>query len=273
MALHDDLVKQKRKKMTLFYVVDTSGSMMIDSRIGKVNSAIENVMNKLSEISDNNEDAEINIAILEFSTGARWVTPTPVSPSEYTHTELKAGGVTDLGAACKALEEKLHRDNGFLDTSSGAYPPVILLMSDGEPNDNWEKPLSHLKHNGWFERAIKIAFAIADESSYDVLAEFVGTKEAIIQVDDMQMLEKFIERASEITSEFQSRSKSSEDADKSTEDTSAELVKKIKKEVRDETNAPTPDGIIDSHPEQGMEEASPVDDNSSAWDDLLNKFS
>lgn len=273
MALHDDLVKQKRKKMTLFYVVDTSGSMTIDSRIGKVNSAIENVMNKLTEISDNNEDAEINIAILEFSTGAHWVTPTPVSPNGYVHTELKAGGVTDLGAACKALDEKLHRDNGFLDTSSGAYPPVILLMSDGEPNDNWEKPLSHLKKNGWFERAIKIAFAIADESSYDVLAEFVGTREAIIQVDDMQMLEKFIERASEITSEFQSHSKSSEDALKSTEDTSAELVKKIKAEVQEEQETPAPEGEIDNDPEKGMAESESIGEEDGAWADLISKFS
>ncbi|MCH5212350.1 MAG: VWA domain-containing protein [Oscillospiraceae bacterium] len=235
MALHDDLVKQKRKKMTLFYVVDTSGSMQIDSRIGKVNSAIENVMNKLEEISDSNEDAEIRVAILEFSTGAHWVTPVPVSPSEYMHVPLQAGGVTDLGAACKALDDKLHRDNGFLDVSSGTYPPIILLMSDGEPNDNWQKPLADLKQNGWFKRAIKIAFAIADEASNDVLAEFVGSREAIIHVNDMTSLEKFIVKASEITSEFQSRSKSSEEVERTSEASSEDLVTRIMTEVSNDT--------------------------------------
>lgn len=270
MALHDDLVKQKRKKMTLFYVVDTSGSMQIDSRIGKVNSAIENVMNKLEELSENNEDAEIRVAILEFSTGAHWVTPVPVSPSEYMHVPLQAGGVTDLGAACKALDEKLHRDNGFLDVSSGTYPPIILLMSDGEPNDNWQKPLSALKQNGWFKRAIKIAFAIAEEANNEVLAEFVGSPEAIIHISDMTALEKFIVTASEITSEFQSRSKSAEEVEKSSEAASEDLVSRIMGEVSRDTMLMTElmgggSGSQNGNPAGGF---NPWANSDPSWDEF-----
>ena len=59
-----------RRKMILFFVIDTSGSML-GSKIGSVNDAIENVLPMIGEISDENPDAEINVAALEFSTGTR----------------------------------------------------------------------------------------------------------------------------------------------------------------------------------------------------------
>ena len=49
-----------RRKMILFFVIDTSGSM-IGKKIGSVNDAIENVLPMIGEISDENPDAEINI--------------------------------------------------------------------------------------------------------------------------------------------------------------------------------------------------------------------
>ena len=61
-----------RRKMILFFVIDTSGSM-IGKKIGSVNDAIENVLPMIGEISDENPDAEINVAALEFSTGTRWL--------------------------------------------------------------------------------------------------------------------------------------------------------------------------------------------------------
>ena len=45
-----------RRKMTLFFVIDTSGSM-VGSKIGSVNDAIENVLPMIGEISDENPDA------------------------------------------------------------------------------------------------------------------------------------------------------------------------------------------------------------------------
>ena len=82
MAGLDDYAPAVRKVMTLFYVIDTSGSMQ-GSKIGQVESALEEVMQTLQEISDESDDAEIKIAVLEFSTGASWVTPEPVSPEGY----------------------------------------------------------------------------------------------------------------------------------------------------------------------------------------------
>ncbi len=47
-----------RRTMTLFFLIDTSGSMD-GNKIGAVNDAIANVIPMINEISDSNPDAEI----------------------------------------------------------------------------------------------------------------------------------------------------------------------------------------------------------------------
>jgi uncharacterized protein YegL len=136
--------------MTLFFVIDTSGSMA-GSKIGAVNAAIEEVIPALKEVSDENADAQIKVAVLEFSSGARWITASgPLELDQFSWNYMDAGGVTDLGAACKALNEKLST-KGFMREATGSFAPAIFLVSDGEPTDDWRRGLDQLKQNNWFK--------------------------------------------------------------------------------------------------------------------------
>ena len=66
MSLLDQVTPSPRKIMTLFYVVDTSGSMTGD-KIGSVNSAMEEAITvDLPDISTANDDAEIRVAIMQL---------------------------------------------------------------------------------------------------------------------------------------------------------------------------------------------------------------
>ena len=122
----DDYAPAVRKVMTLFYVIDTSGSMQ-GSKIGQVESALEEVMQTLQEISDESDDAEIKIAVLEFSTGASWVTPEPVSPEGYRFKTFEACGVTDLGAECKELDKKLETLQYAVESKNKAVTPLVVI--------------------------------------------------------------------------------------------------------------------------------------------------
>ena len=144
-----------RRKMTLFFVIDTSGSM-IGSKIGSVNDAIENVLPMIGEISDENPDAEINVAALEFSTGTRWLYDEPKDAKEFIWQQVEAEGLTSLGEACQELNKKLSR-SGFMSSPSGCFAPAIILLSDGGPTDNFDGGLQVLQGNSWFKNAIKIA--------------------------------------------------------------------------------------------------------------------
>ena len=64
--------EQMRRQMVLFFLIDKSGSMN-GEKIASVNDAIENVLPMVGEISDNNTDAEIKIAALEFSNSTHWL--------------------------------------------------------------------------------------------------------------------------------------------------------------------------------------------------------
>ena len=235
MSLLDKVTPSPRKIMTLFYVVDTSGSMTGD-KIGSVNSAMEEAITvDLPDISTANDDAEIRVAIMQFSSGCSWITPSsgPISIGDVIWNDLHANGLTDLGAACTELDKKLSR-NEFLESQTGAYAPVILLFSDGGPTDNWKKSLEQLKKNNWFKHAIKIAIAIGEDADKTILATFTGTPESIIAVNDKHTLKALIRKVSVRASEFQSHSKQTSDIETTPEEDSANIVKEVKDEISQE---------------------------------------
>lgn len=237
MSLLEDITPSPRKVMTLFYLVDTSGSMS-GSRIGTVNAAMEECIPLLKEVAQANDDAEIKVAILQFSSGCSWVTPAsgPVGLEDIIWNDLQAGGMTEFGGALYELDKKLSR-NEYLKSQTGAYAPVILLLSDGGPTDNWEAALNQIKQNNWFKHAIKIAIDIESGSDRSVLAQFTGNPEAILDAKDTATLKKMIHKVSVRASEFQSHSKQSSDVITSPEDDSADIVNAVVKDVADDNNA------------------------------------
>lgn len=204
MGLYDDAVEIPRRTMVLFFVVDISGSMS-GAKIGAVNSAIEEVLPELKDISESNADAQIKIAVLTFSTGASWLYNAPIEAENFRWNYLNAGGVTDLGEACMQLNEKLSR-NAFMNDVTGSFAPAIFLMSDGEPTDNYQYGLSKLKENNWFKKAIKAAVAIGDDVNKAVLSDFTGTSEAVLEAHTPEALKKMIKFVSVRASEIGSKS-------------------------------------------------------------------
>ncbi|MBQ9847933.1 MAG: VWA domain-containing protein [Clostridia bacterium] len=202
--IYDGAVEVARRTMTLFFVVDASGSMD-GSKMGTLNAAVEEVIPEIRKISGENADAAIKIAVLEFSSGARWITPAPMDAEDFTWSFLDADGLTDLGEACKALNEKLSR-KAFMSDAAGSFAPAIFLLSDGEPTDDYKPELEKLKQNNWFRKAIKVAVAIGDDANRDVLGEFTGNKEAVLTVHTPEALAKMIRFVSVTASQIGSKS-------------------------------------------------------------------
>ena len=228
-----DTVPIPRKAMVLFFIVDTSGSMM-GSKIGEVNSAIEEVIPELRELSNSNADSQIKIAVLEFSSGARWLTPNgPVEVESYFWNDMSANGVTDFGDACMKLNEKLSA-RAFMQEATGSYAPAIFLLSDGGPTDEYKKGIEVLWQNNWFKKAIKVAVAIGVDADKSVLAEFTGSSEAVLTVHTPAMLRKMIKfvsiRASEVASRSANVGTGGDDAD-SKQDAFIEDLNEFKVEV------------------------------------------
>ena len=212
MGLLDDVVSVPRRTMTLFFLIDTSGSMQ-GNKIGAVNDAVVNVLPMLDEISVSNPDAEIKVAALEFSNGTRWLYDEPKLASDFVWQDVQASGLTSLGAACLELNNKLSR-SGFMQSASGSFAPAIILLSDGGPTDDFASGLSKLKDNNWFKAAIKIAIAIGDDADKDVLTQFTGTNEAVFTVHNIEALKQVIRIVAVTSSQIGSKSSTAGDVSK-----------------------------------------------------------
>jgi uncharacterized protein YegL len=53
-------------------------------------------------------------------------------------------------------------------------PPVLILVSDGVPADNFEMGLADLLATPWGSKAIRVAIAIGRDADYDLLHTFMG---------------------------------------------------------------------------------------------------
>lgn len=244
MALLDDVVSVPRRTMTLFFVIDTSGSME-GNKIGAVNDAVVNVLPMLDEISQTNPDAEIKVAALEFSTGTQWLYNEPKLASEFVWQDVKASGLTSLGAACVELNNKLSR-SGYMQAASGSFAPAIILLSDGGPTDDYYSGLTKLKANNWFKAAIKVAIAIGDDADKDVLKDFTGTNEAVFTVHNIEALKQIIRVVAVTSSQIGSKSSTAGDVTKQDQ-----VIKDVTEAVQDikgaDSAAATPAPSIDNY--------------------------
>jgi len=250
MGLNDE-VELARRVMVLFFVLDTSGSME-GKKIGVVNQAIDEIIPEIRKISAENADAQIKIAVLQFSAGTEWLTKNgPEDAEKFVWRSLTASGTTDMGEACKQLAKKLSTKEGaFMREATGSYAPAIFIMSDGDPTDDFESGLAVLKENNWYKAAVKVAIAIGEDANKEVLAKFVGHPEAVITAHDSATLRKWIKFVSVTASKVASKSsnaKSNEDGTPAPDNSKQEeMLKAIQGEAEATGAVKEADGTIDA---------------------------
>ena len=122
------------RPLHFFWVVDCSGSMM-GEKIGVVNNALQSCIPEMVDAASGNPYAQLLIRTLKFSSGASWVTSAPVPVEDFAWEDLEASGLTDLGKAIDLLAAQLT----IPPMSDRALPPVIVLLSDGFPTDEYKE--------------------------------------------------------------------------------------------------------------------------------------
>ncbi len=179
------------RPLHFIWVVDCSGSMY-GEKIGTVNHAIQSTIPDMQDAAHDNPNAQLLVRTLKFATGASWITSSPVDIDDFTWQDLDAGGVTDLGKAFDMLAAQLT----IPPMTDRALPPVLVLLSDGQPTDDYKKPLDKLLHLPWGKKAVRIAISIGQDADDDVLTAFTGNRELVLQANNPQALVKMIKWAS-----------------------------------------------------------------------------
>jgi uncharacterized protein YegL len=153
-----------------FWLADCSGSMLRDGRIQALNNAAAEALPHMRRVAKDNPNVEVIVRVLRFSTSAQWVGEGPAALDRFVWPALQAGGVTDLGAAIRLLTEELHSPP----MPKRALSPVVVLLSDGRPTDDYELALRDLLRLPWGQHAVRLAVAIGRDADREVLRQFIS---------------------------------------------------------------------------------------------------
>lgn len=190
------------RPLHFFWVCDVSSSMRARGKIEQLNYAIREALPLMKNVADQNPNAQVFLRTLIFGSGARWVNPSMVPVGQFTWLDLTAEGVTDMGTALDMLAKELR----VPPMPRRALPPVIVLISDGHPTDEFDKGLQALMSESWGMKAVRIAIAIGADANHDVLRKFIGYDGLdILNAANPQQLLNYIKWASTEVLQYASR--------------------------------------------------------------------
>ena len=177
-----------RRPLHFIWIADCSGSMG-GKKIESLNFAIRNALPYMKEAAAENPNAEVMIRAVKFSSGASWHVSNAVQVEQFDWDDLDANGVTDMGKALQLVAEQL--DPAVMPEKG--LPPVLVLLSDGQPTDDVSVGLRELMAQPWGTKAVRIAIAIGGDANHSVLQRFIGHPELEpLQANNAESLVKYI---------------------------------------------------------------------------------
>ena len=191
-----------RKSLVIFFLIDTSGSMK-GTKMGELNTVMEELIPEIRKIGE--AHTEVKIAVLTFSDQVMWMYSEPIAIEEFKWARLSAAGVTSMGAAFEELSVRMSR-NSFLNSPSLSFAPVMFLMTDGYPSDDYKKGLEALNKNSWYKFGLKAALGIGKEANDEMLAEFTGSADTVVHAYSGGQLAQFIKIIAVTSSQIGSKS-------------------------------------------------------------------
>ncbi len=161
------------RPLHFIWICDCSGSMAISGKIQTLNRAIREAIPHMQEAATDNPNAQVFVRAVKFSDDAWWHIAEATPVESFQWSDLYAEGLTDMGKALALVAEQLKMPP----MTDRALPPVLVLISDGQPTDDFASGLQALIDQPWGKKAARIAIAIGHDADYEVLQKFIGHSE------------------------------------------------------------------------------------------------
>jgi len=163
--------------------------MGVDGKIQSLNNAIRESIPHMQKVADENPNADVLVRSIKFSSGAQWHISQPTQVKDFKWSDLAADGVTDMGHALKMVAEQLK----IPPMTDRALPPVLVLISDGQPTDDYSSGIKELMDLPWGKKAVRISIAIGADADKEVLQKFIGHPEIkVLEANNPESLVKYI---------------------------------------------------------------------------------
>jgi uncharacterized protein YegL len=156
-----------------FWLLDCSGSMSINGKVSTLNFAVREAIPEMQRVAHENATAQLMVRVITFSSGAQWHVRTPTPIDEFQWSDVTTGSITDLGAALRLAAGELETPP----MPERALKPVLVLVSDGQPTDDWRAGLRAVDATPWGKRAVRVAIAIGQDADTAMLKEFLANPE------------------------------------------------------------------------------------------------
>lgn len=183
------------RPLHFIWILDCSGSMNGDGKIQTLNNAIYESIPEMQKVAEDNPNANVLVRVLTFSSGAQWLISQPTPIAEFKWVDLKAEGVTDMGKAFSMIADILK----IPPMPERGLPPVLVLVSDGQPTDDISKGLQAIMDQQWGKKAVRLAIAIGVDADKDVLKKFIGHSEIEpYDAKNPETLKRYIKYASTV---------------------------------------------------------------------------
>ncbi|WP_323175741.1 vWA domain-containing protein [Neisseria cinerea] len=176
------------KPLPVVLLLDVSSSMSGD-KIENLNKAVEDMLDTFAQ--EEKMETEILVSVITFGNQVELQVPY-TKASQVQWQGLQANGMTPMGTALKMAKAMIEDKET---TPSRAYRPTIVLVSDGQPNDSWEKPLEDFISEGRSSKCDRMAMAIGRDADETVLKRFIeGTPHDLFYAENAGQLHEFFQR-------------------------------------------------------------------------------
>lgn len=163
-------VRLTNRPLHFIYLCDCSGSMAAQGKMQALNQAIRQSLPGMAEVSRQNPEARVLVRAISFADRALWHIADPTPVSDLVWNDLQAGGITAMGEALELVASQLRSPP----MEERALPPVLVLISDGQPTDDFDQGLALLMRQPWAQKAVRLAIAMGHDADLEVLQQFIG---------------------------------------------------------------------------------------------------
>lgn len=167
------------RRLPVYLLIDCSESM-IGGGIEAVRTGITTMLSKLR--SDPHALDTVYLSVITFDAEARVAVPmTPLLDFQEPQLSIRPG--TSLGAALTLLANRVQMEvRKTSHDTKGDYRPLVLLLTDGQPSDDWQAPLSRIGTQVRPRPTNIYAIGCGTDVDYSVLQSIT---DVVLRMDDM----------------------------------------------------------------------------------------